>query len=124
RLADLRVGEFGPGIEQEGVEMVRWDVAQGFDELSTNAGSIDSGIDPVEGLEDRVDGRPGVGAELAQLVPVMPSQEIGRDAEQPGPRVGAREVIAGAVIEGDEEGLSGELVGEIAADSALQIRMD
>lgn len=51
-------------------------------------------------------------------------QQVGRDAEEPGAGVRPRKVVAGTGVEGDEEGLGRELVGEIAADATLEIGVD
>ena len=58
---------------------------------------------------------------LPNLVAAMSAQQIGRDAVQPRPRVGARAVVSVAAFERDEKGLGEQVVGNRGADAARQI---
>jgi hypothetical protein len=54
---------------------------------------------------------------------VVAVQQVGRDAEEPGPRVGPRQVVPGPFVEGDQKGLGRQLISKIPADPPLQIAM-
>ena len=54
----------------------------------------------------------------------MVAGQVGGDAEEPGPRVEAPGVEVGAAVERDQEGLRGELVGELAIEATTQVAVD
>lgn len=49
------------------------------------------------------------------------TQEVGRNAEKPGPSVSPRWVKAATAVEGGKEGLGGELIRQVAPYTALQV---
>lgn len=89
--------------------------------MPANAGGVDPRINALERIENRVGGAPRVGPQLAQLVTTVAMEEIGRDPEEPGTGVGSRNVVASARVEGDQEGLGGELLGQVTTNPALQV---
>jgi hypothetical protein len=71
----------------------------------------------VQGCVGRGLGQRPVPPHLGSRVPV---QQVGGDAVQPRQRAGLAEVEAPPPIERDKHGLTGEIVGELAADPASQ----
>jgi hypothetical protein len=55
---------------------------------------------------------------LAFLGATAPGDQVGGYAVQPGPRVSAGDVVTGALVEGDQERLRGDVVGQTAAQPA------
>jgi hypothetical protein len=54
----------------------------------------------------------------------MLSQEIGRDAEQPGSSVVPPEVVGGPLAEGNDERARGQVFGQIGAHPRAQVPVD
>jgi hypothetical protein len=55
---------------------------------------------------------------------MVATQEVRGDAKEPRPGVGLGRVVAAALVEGDEEGLRRQLVGQVRADPPLQVGVD
>src|ERR1044072_7537461 len=109
-LAYLGVGEVRPGEEQQRIRLLAAEPGEDFAPPPPRAECGHALLEAVEGSEERVDHAARVGPQLAQLVPAVSPQQVGRDAEQPGPGVGPRGGGASAIVEGDQERLRGELV--------------
>lgn len=67
---------------------------------------------------------PGGGAESSDFAPVVVTQEVRGDAEEPRARVRSRGVEATTNIEGRGKGLGGEVVGQIRSNAAGEVAMD
>jgi hypothetical protein len=62
--------------------------------------------------------------ETAPLGPPVPPHQVGRDPEEPWPRIDARAVERPPAIEGADEGLGCDLFGERPAKAASRVGMD
>jgi hypothetical protein len=65
-----------------------------------------------------------VGAQLADLVPAMTSDEVGGNAEEPRPSVAPSAVITSPGLEGDGEGLGPQILGQISTEPPSDVAVN
>jgi len=128
RLGDLGVPEVFPGVQQQYVALRLPQAGENTGQDPCSRGSVDTRRDVSgEGGSVLVDGRrlrPGVGQILADLVAALAVDQVGCDPVQQRQRTDRRGGVPLSALEGDQKGLTDQIVRFAGAEPTCDVAMD
>jgi hypothetical protein len=115
--------EFSPDEQEQHICLPGGKIGKCLGQQATHPLGIDPRLDPVD-PDDGVRRQRRDRRQLADLAPSVVAEKVGDYAEEPGAGIASPGIEAGTPIEGDEEGLGGELVSQLTVKPAAQIAVD